>query len=178
MDEEDESRDGSPAQPETSAEPGTWPLRPVLAIAALIVVALIGIAGYSCIRSSGGRDSFSAPESRFPPGTVTYIAAGRFYLVRNDNGNFLALSEVEDSQADRIAGCLIRYRPDLSAGNQAGVFRDDCHGTQFDRQGVAIDGSAPAMQQHPVRVAGGTVTVRFRDCLAGGGSPDPEPCRE
>jgi hypothetical protein len=159
-------------------EPGNWPLRPVLTVATVLLAGLLIFAGYSCIRSSGGGDTFSAPESRFPPATVTYIASDRFYLVRDDAGAFLALSEVEDSPADRIAGCLIRYRPDLSAANQSGAFRDDCHGLLFDRHGVATDGSATPMQQHPVQVADGTVTVRFKTCIAGDGSLQTETCRE
>jgi hypothetical protein len=160
------------------AEPGTWPLRPVLAVAAVLLVGLLIYAGYSCVRSSGGSDSFSAPVNRFPLDSVTYVAPGRFYLVHTDTGAFVALSEVEDAPADRIAGCLIRYRPDLGSGDEKGVFRDDCHGTLFNRDGDAVEGSAPSMQRHPVRVTNGNVTVPLKECIAGGGAATPEVCRE
>jgi hypothetical protein len=179
MDEEAGEQSGVAAlDDESSNEPGTWPLRPVIAIAALLLAGVLIYAGYSCVRAAGGGGTFTAPEKQFPTGTVTYVAPGRFYLVRDNGGSFLALSEVEDSAADRIGGCVIRYRADLNTGDQKGVFRDDCHGTLFNPEGIAIDGSAPPMQQHPVRVNNGTVAVPLRACIAGGGGTTPEPCRE
>lgn len=163
---------------EPSHEPGTLPLRPVLIVAAILALAALAYAGYSCVHTSGGSGNFSAPVSQFPAGSVTYIALDRMYLARRDDGSFVTLSEIEAAQADRTTGCVIRYRPDLSAEGQAGVFRDDCHGTLFNRDGIAIQGSAPPMQQHPVRASKDTVVVETKVCLTGGGSAAPEPCRE
>lgn len=159
-------------------EPGTLPLGPVLAVAAILVVAALVFSTYSCLRSSAGAGTFTAPVSQFPAGSVTYVAADHMYVIHSDDGAFSSLSEVEADQADRLAGCLIRYRPDLSSAGETGVFRDDCHGTLFNRAGVAIQGSAPAMQQHPVRAGKDTLVVDIKACMSGGDSPSNEPCRE
>jgi hypothetical protein len=159
-------------------EPGTIPLRPVLVVAAILLLAAATYIGYSCTRSIGRGGGFSDQVSHYATGSVTYLAAGRSYLVRREDGSFVALSEVEADPADRVAGCLIRYRPDLSAAGQTGVFRDDCHGVLFSRDGIAIQGSAPPMEQHPVQVSGSQVSVRFNVCQAGGGSDAAESCRE
>jgi len=159
-------------------EPGTVPLRPVVIVGAILLLCSVAYLGYSCARSSASGGSFTAPVSRYPTGTVTYIAPARTYLVRREDSSFLALSEVEDSASDRLAGCVIRYRADLSAAGVTGVFRDDCHATLFSRDGVAIQGSAPPMQQHPVRPGKDEVVVQITMCLGGGGLGLQEPCRE
>jgi len=157
-------------------EPGTISLRPVLIVAGILAVATVAFLIYSCSRAPA-RGSFSAPVAQFPLGSVTYLASGRSYLVRSDDGGFVALSEVVADPASRLNGCLIRYRADLSAGSVQGVFRDSCSGTMFDRSGKAIQGSSPSMQRHPVQVTGGNVTVKLRSCL-NGESGVPEACRE
>ncbi len=166
----------APAAPEY--EPGTVPLRPVLIVFAVLLLVAAGFAVYSCTRSATSDGTFSDKVADYPPGSVTYLASGRTYLVRENDGSFLALSEVEAASADRQQGCIIRYRPDLSAAGQAGIFRDDCHGTLFNREGLAVRGDAPPMQQHPVQVEGSGMSVRFTSCRATTAGAAPEPCRE
>lgn len=161
-------RDGPPRRdlpelPQEEQPQGGVPLRPVLLIAAVLLLAFAVYTGYSCLRS-GGNGSFSGPVDHFPPGSVTYLQAGGTYLVRQPDGAFIALSEQEADDADRTAGCVIRWRPDLAAAGERGVFRDDCHGVLFNRQGTAVQGSAPPMQRRPVTVSGSTVTVQLTHC--------------
>jgi hypothetical protein len=165
------------ASSQPAPEPGTISLRPVAVVTAILLLGAFGYLGYTCVHASPA-GSFVAPITRFAPGSVTYLAQGRTYLVRSDDGSFLALSEVEANAADRLAGCVIRFRPDLSAGDEKGVFRDDCHGTVFNHEGIAVQGSSDPMQQHPVLAGKSDISVRLRECLAGGGNSSVEPCRE
>jgi hypothetical protein len=167
--------DPAAAAPRLEAEPGTVSLRPVLAVFVVLLLAAAGFAIYSCARAPAS-GTFVDSVHHYPPDSVTYLASGRSYLVRLSGGSFLALSEVEADAADRQQGCVIRFRADLSADGQVGVFRDDCHGALFNREGIAVQGSAPPMQQHPVQVNGDAVSVNFRSCL--GSNSRPEPCRE
>jgi len=170
---------GRPAATEEPwREPGTVPLRPIVIVGAILLVIAIGYLSYSCVHSARTVGSFSAPVSRYPAGSITYLASGRTYLIRRDDGSFIALSEIEADAADRLAVCVIRYRADLNATDQIGVFRDDCQGTLFNREGSAIESSAPPMQRHPAGSAGDEVTVQLRACVAGDGSGIPERCRE
>lgn len=162
-------------EPEEWRREGGVPLRPVLIVAALIVLALVVYGGYSCVRSADAGSSFSDSVSHYPPDSVTYLASERTYLVRQLDGSFLALSDAEANDTDRVSGCLIRYRPDLLAAGEAGVFWDDCHGVLFNRTGVVVQGSSAPMQRHPVSVSGVTVSVRIKDCL--NADNQPEACR-
>jgi hypothetical protein len=167
-------RDGS----EPDYEPGTIPLRPVAIVVVILLAIGVGYLAYSCARSSGSSSTFTDQVSHYPPNSVTYIAPARTYLVRQGDGSFLALSEVEAVREDRVAGCIIRFRPDLSAGGEPGVFRDDCHGVLFGRDGAPVGAASPPMQRHPVTSDGKTVSLRFHVCLSGSGGGQEEPCRE
>jgi hypothetical protein len=160
---------------EQEHERGTVSIKPVLAGLVILVAVIAGLLIYSCAHAPPS-GSFTDRASRYSPGSVTYLAAGRTYLLNEPDGTFVALSEVDADADARLKGCIIRYRPDLSAGNQSGVFRDDCGGTLFDREGMPVQGSSPPMQRHAVQVAEGNVTVRFNRCLSASGAA--ETCRE
>ena len=151
-------------------------MRPVLLVAGVLSIAALAFLVYSCSRAPAS-GSFTAPIGRFPPDSVTYLAAARSYLVRSNDGSFAALSEVDADPASRLNGCVIRYRSDLSAAGEQGIFRDDCSGALFDREGKAIQDPLPPMQRHPVQIADGNLAVRIRVCVNGGTS-NSEPCRE
>jgi hypothetical protein len=158
-------------------EPGTISLRPVVAVVAILLLAGAAYLGYSCVSTRQPGASFADTVAHYPPDSVTYLANGRTYLVRMANGEFLALSEAEANRSDRIAGCLIRFQADLQQAGETGLFRDDCHGVVYDRQGLPqTDGQAP-MQRHVVVQTANTVQVRFDLCLGGGGANTPEACR-
>jgi hypothetical protein len=164
--------------PPVDYEPGTVPLRPVVIVAVILLAIVAGYLGYACVHSSSGSSTFTDQVNHYAPGSVTYIAPARTYIARQPDGSFLALSEIEAAQADRVAGCVIRYRPDLSAGSETGIFRDDCHGVVFNREGLPIDGASPPMQRHPITSDGKTMALHFRMCLGPTGEGQEQPCRE
>lgn len=65
----------------------------------------------------------------FLPGTVNLIQSGRFYLVRFNDGGFIAYW-----QRCPHLGCLVPYEEDLTA------FRCPCHGSVFHEQTGEVDG--------------------------------------
>jgi len=68
----------------------------------------------------------------FPPGSMTHITNGRFYLARFDDGGFMALYH----RCTHL-GCTVPWD---QAANQ---FICPCHNSQFDTQGDVLNPPAP-----------------------------------
>jgi len=85
----------------------------------------------------------------FPPGSVTHIANGRFYLARLADGGFLALY-----QRCTHLGCNVPW-------DQAqGLFVCPCHNSQFDETGELLSPPAPRpLDLFPVTFEDGQVVV-------------------
>ncbi|NDJ75471.1 MAG: ubiquinol-cytochrome c reductase iron-sulfur subunit [Chloroflexi bacterium] len=66
------------------------------------------------------------------PGTIAQHIQGRFYLIRFDNGDLLALH----SKCTHLA-CLVSWDPD------EGQFYCPCHGSEFTREGDVLNDPAP-----------------------------------
>ncbi len=84
----------------------------------------------------------------FPPGTVTYIRQGRFFLVRFQRA-FLALYQVCTH-----LGCAVIWN------EEAARFECPCHGAVFNTKGEVLAGPPPRpLDYFPVEIANGTVVV-------------------
>lgn len=68
----------------------------------------------------------------YPPGTITHITNGRFYLVRLDDGGLMALYH----RCTHL-GCTVPY------DEEAQAFICPCHSSRFDRQGSVENPPAP-----------------------------------
>lgn len=68
----------------------------------------------------------------FPPGSVTHIPNGRFYLIRMADGGFLAVY-----QRCTHLGCNVPW------DQAANTFICPCHSSQFDTQGELLNPPAP-----------------------------------
>ncbi|MCC6615715.1 MAG: Rieske (2Fe-2S) protein [Anaerolineae bacterium] len=68
----------------------------------------------------------------FAPGTLTLFEHGRFYLLRADDGGFLALS----SHCPHL-GCTVLWNADEER------FHCPCHGSRFTRVGDVLSPPAP-----------------------------------
>ena len=78
-----------------------------------------------------GAEIIVGPVADYPPGSVTHITNGRFYLARLDDGGFLALY-----QRCTHLGCTVPW-------DQAkGEFICPCHNSQFVNSGEVL--SPPA----------------------------------
>lgn len=89
------------------------------------------------------------PASDFPNGSVTPVTGGRFYLVRQDDGGFLALY-----QKCTHLGCAVPWEP------EAGQFICPCHASAFERDGQVLNPPAPRpLDRFPVTFEDGMVRV-------------------
>jgi cytochrome b6-f complex iron-sulfur subunit len=85
----------------------------------------------------------------FAPGSVTAFQAGRFYLVRLDNGAFLAV----DRTCTHL-GCTVPWVAEQRR------FACPCHASAFDITGAVLSPPAPRpLDLHPVRIENGIVKV-------------------
>jgi cytochrome b6-f complex iron-sulfur subunit len=86
----------------------------------------------------------------FPPGSVTPFTAGRFYLVRLDDGGFLALY-----RKCTHLGCAVPW------DQASGQFVCPCHASAFEPDGDVINPPAPRpLDRFPVTIdEGGVIRV-------------------
>jgi cytochrome b6-f complex iron-sulfur subunit len=91
----------------------------------------------------------AGPIDDFEPGSVTAFPAGRFYLVRLDDGGFLAL----DRTCTHL-GCTVPWRSDQ------GRFTCPCHASTFDVTGAVLGPPAPRpLDRYLVRIENDIVKV-------------------
>ncbi len=109
-----------------------------------LIAAVLGGVGY------WGWDQLR-PESESPlgvaeeigEGTVRYFSERGLYLVRAENGEFLALDHRDTGPGSRGVDCAVAWRPDLAEGAGQGLFFGRCTGSLWDAAGVLVRGSSP-----------------------------------
>ena len=85
----------------------------------------------------------------FPTGSVTPITNGRFYLVRQDDGGFIALY-----QKCTHLGCAVPWEPEV------GQFVCPCHASAFEQDGDVINPPAPRpLDRFPLAISDGMISV-------------------
>ncbi|MFN2313197.1 MAG: ubiquinol-cytochrome c reductase iron-sulfur subunit [Bacteroidales bacterium] len=85
----------------------------------------------------------------FPPGSVTPDRINRIYIVRENDGGFLALSIVCPH-----LGCSVLW------DETKRQFDCPCHSSAFDQHGVVLSSPAPRpLDYYPVIITEGKVTV-------------------
>jgi cytochrome b6-f complex iron-sulfur subunit len=130
------------------------------------------------VRGVGGKVQ-AGPVSRYPPGSKTAIAEGRFWLVH--------LTE-EQGGPGLIAlwwkcphlGCTVPWRPTFSWPDPAtgqlklGWFRCPCHGSTYTDAGIRVYGPAPRpMDTMELTVQDGQIVVDTGK-IRPGGPDNPE----
>ena len=91
----------------------------------------------------------------FPPGSITLIKEGRFFLSRLDDGSFLALW-----QRCTHLGCSVPWDEDEDQ------YHCPCHGSLFNELGEVTGGPAPRpMDYFPVFVEEGEVFVNTEEAF-------------
>jgi cytochrome b6-f complex iron-sulfur subunit len=75
--------------------------------------------------------------SEFPPGSITLFNEARFFLVRFDDGGFLALH----NRCTHLA-CVVSW------DDRAHEFRCPCHGSTFNQSGKVMRPPAPRALDH------------------------------
>lgn len=89
--------------------------------------------------------------SKYPPGSVTRVDAGKFYLVHHTDGLLAIYWRCTH------LGCTVPWQPNL----EGGIFACNCHGSKFAATGEFISGPAPrSLDLFPVEIdADGNVIV-------------------
>jgi cytochrome b6-f complex iron-sulfur subunit len=94
----------------------------------------------------------AGPVERFEPGSVTAFPAGRFYLVRLEDGGFMALHR----ECTHL-GCTVPW------DETQGRFACPCHASAFDITGRVLNAPAPRpLDFYAVRIENGIVRVDTR----------------
>lgn len=134
------------------------PRRQFLVRAGAILLALVGVELVWVLGSflrprsreaQAGKVMAVGPVGSFVPGSVTAFPAGHFYLVRLDDGGFLALHR----ECTHL-GCTVPW----SEAQQQ--FICPCHASRYDIRGVVLQSPAPRpLDWLPVRVENGIVKV-------------------
>jgi cytochrome b6-f complex iron-sulfur subunit len=89
------------------------------------------------------------PADQVPVGSVTPVESGRFYLVRLDDGGFLAMY-----RKCTHLGCAVPYEP------TEGKFVCPCHGSAFSLNGDVNNAPAPrALDLFQLSIEDGEVLV-------------------
>ena len=123
-----------------------------IGVAALGEAAWI-LASFLNPRQKGLKDGVSlvvaGPSDAFAPGSVTAFPAGKFYLVRLPDGDFLALHR----QCTHL-GCSVPWN------EASGRFACPCHASAFDLRGDVLAPPAPRpLDLFAVRIENGIVKV-------------------
>lgn len=125
-----------------------WAATGALTLAAGGVVALRFFAPKVVEGEFGGVFDLGAVDD-FPLGSVTPITNGRFYLVRQQDGGFVALY-----QKCTHLGCAVPWEP------EHGQFVCPCHASAFEMDGDVINPPAPRpLDRFPVTIADGAISV-------------------
>jgi cytochrome b6-f complex iron-sulfur subunit len=104
-----------------------------------------------------GEDSIvvAGPIDRFEHGSVTAFPQGKFYLVRLNDGGFLALAR----ECTHL-GCTVPWIADENR------FVCPCHSSAFDIHGDVLDQPAPrALDYYAVRIENQIVKVNTSEAL-------------
>jgi cytochrome b6-f complex iron-sulfur subunit len=110
---------------------GMWVLAGVAAVAELSLTGLRFLAPRPTEGEFGGTFDLGDP-AQYPPGSVTPVEAGRFYLVRLQDGGFLAVY-----RRCTHLGCAVPFEP------AQGQFVCPCHGSAFTMEGDVLNPPAP-----------------------------------
>jgi cytochrome b6-f complex iron-sulfur subunit len=131
-----------------------WGLLGLAAFAELLWV----VASFVRPRSGQAEDAglvVAGPIDRFEKGSVSAFPAGKFYLVRLEDGGFLAL----DRECTHLA-CTVPW----NAAERR--FACPCHASAFAITGAVLSPPAPRpLDLHPVRIENGIVKVDTRQRL-------------
>ena len=121
-----------------------------------------------------GRASVVGSVDDFGPDTVTHFEREHFFIVRLEDGSFLALY-------DRATGHLndpIEWREDFEFQGITGWFRSPFHSETYDRQGLLVFGPAHrGMDRYRLEIRGDELYVITDQLFCGeGGTLGSTPC--
>ncbi len=121
------------------------------------IVALFGQAGVALFNflkprvkpGDFGSEVIAGQVAEFPPGTISHVLKGRFYISTLEDGGMLALYH----RCTHL-GCTVPWRDD------EGQFHCPCHNSIFTTAGEVVSGPAPRpLDLFPMKIVEGQVVV-------------------
>jgi hypothetical protein len=160
-----------------AAEEAPRPRPSVKAIIVIVISALfliIGTAVSLAFLSPSGEEEVGNAIS-FEFGSVTRYPSDNYYLVRLEDGEFVALYDRDTDPAARRNGCRISWQPPEAAEGGEGVFRGDCNESAWAIDGTLLNGPSPRdMDRLDVDVDDdGSVSVDTAHLICGEGETPP-----
>ncbi len=96
-----------------------------------------------------GSEVVAGQVNEFPPGTISHVRKGRFYISTQEDGGMLAMWH----RCTHL-GCTVPWRED------EGQFHCPCHNSIFTTTGEVVSGPAPRpLDLFPVKIVDGVVIV-------------------
>lgn len=125
-----------------------WVATGALTLAATGIMGLHFFAPRIVEGAFGGTFDLGSADS-FPLGSVTPVPNGRFYVVRQSDGGFVALY-----QKCTHLGCAVPWEP------RVGQFVCPCHASAFELDGTVLNPPAPRpLDRFPVQIVDGSLIV-------------------
>ena len=131
-----------------------WIILGGVALAEFVAVAFAFLRPRKSKAGGANADSIitAGAVERFRPNSVTAYVRGKFYLVRLENGGFLALS-----RTCTHLGCTVPWV------EKEMTFACPCHGSAFDITGNVLDAPAPrALNIYPITIENNIIKVDTR----------------
>jgi hypothetical protein len=142
--------------------------------ALVVVVALVALGTFTVkFLDSGantGKVRLDVPEA-YEPGSIEFVGAHNFFIVRLRDGSFLALSDLDAAnRANQARRCRVGVasvadpglpldQPSLSAkmspaaAGTTAILRENCNGAVYDISGVLLSSTGPNLDRYPIEIA-------------------------
>ncbi len=158
-------------------------------VVVLVAFAAVFLAGFLESGADSGKQTLN-PVASYTPGTVVYVADRNFFVVRDRDGSFLALSDLDAANRASATKCrvvqmaasdpllpelLAQYGPRMSpkAAGSTFLFRESCNRAVYDFTGLRLDAEGPNLDRLAVGIDGSkrlTVDVTKRTCTQRSGA--------
>lgn len=168
-----------------------------VAVVAILVVVVVAGVGFLESGTEGGLVPLRQAAS-YGRGTVTFAGEHNLYVVRLENGDFLALADLDAANRAnpgrrcRVApiptddpalrGLLAQYGPRMSPGAAGStlLFRETCNSALYDFTGVRLDQDGRNLDRYQTDIRDGKLAVNLgtRTCSTREGQAlaTPVPC--
>jgi hypothetical protein len=142
-----------------------------LAIAAVLAVLFFGAFAVKFFESGAndGKVRMNVPDA-YAIGSVEFVGANNFFLVRLTDATFLALSDLDAAnRANQARRCrvaltdvadsslgvetaLLEAKMTAGATGARAVFRETCNGAIYDIAGARLAGDGPNLDRYPMTI--------------------------
>ena len=158
-------------------DPGTESVRPPVALGCFlgvaVIAAIVGLVAFGIVfLESGANNGEVALEvaAAYAPGSAQFISSENVFLVRQVDGDFVALLDLDAAnRANQAQRCRVNLTPISASGlgvpaeqltsqmssGAAGsnsVLFESCLGSIYDIAGVRLNGVGPNLDRYTVRI--------------------------